>query len=134
MRKAVARIRAAAIAPTDPVGLGLVTVYKVPFGYEFEARRVMMTNGDLASPTTGFVADLTIPGFWVMYRASGQFVEWGAPKWGSLSQVPGAQTWSKQQGPYLRSGEVFEVAVDLFPSGQAFVMLEGVLYAPRKAT
>lgn len=67
----------------------------------------------------------------VAYRRSGTLIEYGQPQFGGVYQVPGVQTWSREQGPYLQNGEVFEIqASGLTPNGQMVVTLEGILERP----
>lgn len=122
----VTRVRAPETVTLDSSGNGLVVVYKVPIGAEFAIRRVVVSLGT-ADPTTGAVL-LNVAGKCLVYRRSGNPIEFGQPQYGSSVQVPGVQTWGDQQGPYIRNGETFEVlAVGLTPNIQLTASVEGLL-------
>ena len=126
------RVRSPATLQLDATGSGKVTVFEVEAGYEFEARRIVLTlSGNVPSdPNTGNVL-LNAAGKFVAYLRSDSLIEYGQPQYGSAIQVPGVQTWSREQGPYLRNGEVFQVqAVGLTASGVLNVYLEGILVRP----
>jgi len=125
----VSRIRATAQVQLNAAGNGQDEVYKVPTGYEFAARRVTAYI-TVSDPTTGAVA-LTGAGKGLAYLRSGAFIEWAQPQYGGTVQVPGVQTWGREQGPYLRNAEVFEVmALGLTASTILTVILEGLLHRP----
>lgn len=127
------RIRVTSQVTLNAAGNGQVEVYKVPSGYEFAARRVSMYLS-ITDPTTGAVA-LNAAGKGVAYQRSGAFIEWGQPQYGSAVQIPGVQTWGREQGPYLRNAEVFEVAaLGLTASVVLTVVLEGLLHRPDEAS
>jgi hypothetical protein len=126
------RVRAPATFQLDATGAGQGDVFEVEAGYEFEARRVVVTlTGNIPSdPNTGNVA-LNAAGKYVAYLRSGSLIEYGQPAYGGVIQVPGSQTWSREQGPYLRNQEVFQVKVaGLTASGVVNVYLEGILTRP----
>jgi len=126
------RVRAPATFQLDGTGGGTLDVFEVEAGYEFEARRVVITlTGNMPSdPNTGNVA-LNAAGKWCAYLRSGSLIEYGQPAYGGQIQVPGVQTWSREQGPYLRNQEVFQVRVaGLTASGVLAVYLEGILVRP----
>lgn len=128
----VTRIRAPQTLALSATGGGSADVYKVPVGYEFQVRRIVLTQtGAVASdPNTGNVV-LTGAGKYVAYMRSGQLIEMGQPEYGANVQVPGVQTWGDQQGPYLRNGEVFGVTVaGLTANAQLSVYVEGILTRP----
>lgn len=130
------RIREPAGIPLDGTGSGVGDVYVVPAGYEFEARRVVMVlTGNIPSdPNTGNVV-LNAAGKWVAYMRSGSLIEYAQPAYGSSLQVPGSQTWSREQGPYLRNQEVFQVqCAGLTANGRLNVYLEGILVRPGSAS
>lgn len=127
----VTRIRAPQTIQLDANGNGVDIVYPVPLGYEFEARRVVLTlTGNAPSdPTVGAVA--LAAGHWVAYRRSGSLIEYGQPQWTTIYQVPGVQTWGDEQGPYLQNGEEFEVQAGGLGAGAILnVYLEGILTRP----
>lgn len=128
----VTRIRAAASVILDATGSGDDEVYKIPAGYEFQARRIVLTlTGSVANdPNTGNIA-LNAAGKFVAYMRGGQLIEYGQPTYGAAIQVPGSQSWGDQQGPYLRNGEVFGVVVKgLTANASLSVYLEGLLKRP----
>ena len=121
------RVRAPAVVQLDANGNGVVTVYKVPIGYEFNARRVTVGINSASDPSTGNIA-LNVGGKFVVYQRSGNAIEYGQPQYGGAVQVPGVQTWGDQQGPYLRNGETFEVRVaGLTANAQFTATVEGIL-------
>lgn len=122
------RIRAGETLVLDATGSGIIAVYKVPSGGEFEARRVMLNLESAADPSTGNVP-LNVAGKFVKYLRSGTLIEYASPSGpNAIPQVPGVQTWSREQGPYLRNGEVFQVqALGLTASVILTIMLEGIL-------
>ena len=125
------RVRASASAALNAAGATItpMQVYKIPAGYEFAARRVMVNINTAAGPGTGNVP-LTAGAF-ITYQRSGTLIAYGQPAYGSTVQVPGAETWGDEQGPYLRNGEYFEVvAAGLTASAQLVVYLQGILYRP----
>lgn len=71
-------------------------------------------------------------GKFVAYLRSGTRIEYAVPQSPNATpQVPGVQTWSREQGPYLRNAEVFEVqAKGLTANGFLSVILEGLLTRP----
>lgn len=127
----VTRIRATETIQLDATGSGQDEVYKVPMGYEFAARRVTLDIGGATDPSTGNVP-LNVAGKFVAYLRSGARIEYAVPiSPNTAPQVPGVQTWAKEQGPYLRNGEVFEVqAKGLTASAVLTVVLEGLLTRP----
>lgn len=119
------RVRASATIALDGTGSGKDEVYTCPVGFEFEARRVTLELGG-ADPVTGAVA-LNAAGHNVRYLRSGAIIAWGQPFYGSVLQVPGSESWGDEQGPYVRNGEVFEVAaVGLTPNVNLEVLVEGI--------
>lgn len=123
------RVRAPATLALDATGSGTVQVYKVPAGASFAARRVSLNLTSAADPSTGAVA-LNVTGKYIQYLRSDYFIEYAIPLAPTgLAQVPGVQTWSEEEGPYLRNGEQFAIkAVGLTASVQLWVELEGILY------
>lgn len=125
-------MRVPATIPLDGTGAGKGDVYEIPAGYEFEARRVVLvlTGNIPADPNTGNVL-LNAAGKWVAYMRSGSLIEPAQPAYGGAIQVPGVQTWSREQGPYVRNLEVFQVqCAGLTANGFLNVYLEGILVRP----
>lgn len=125
------RVRAPAIITLDGTGAGQDEIYAPPMGFDFELRRVSfeLDTVNAANLATGSVS-LIAPGITARYLRSGQQIEWAIPigSTSNAAKVPGAQTWSAEQGPYFRNGEVFEVAVTGFPAGARLtVTAEGIL-------
>lgn len=125
------RIREPAQVQLDGSGSGVVAVYKIPAGFQFEVRRVTLDIGGAVDPSTGNVP-LNVAGKYVKYRRSGSLIEYGVPvSPNAVPQVPGVQTWGEQQGPYLRNGEVFEVEAKGLTANQLLtVIIEGILDRP----
>lgn len=125
---ASSRVRTAVGVLLDANGNGQDEAYAVPIGFEFEARRVFLNLSTAAGPVTGSVA-LNVAGKQIAFLRSGVMMEYAIPLAPTaLAQVPGMQTWSFQEGPYLRNGEVFEVqAVGLTANATLMVTLEGIL-------
>lgn len=125
------RIRANAMIVLDGTGSGQDEVFAVPVGFQFDVRRVVIDLDTATDPSTGNVA-LNAAGKTVEYLRSGQRIEYAVPTSpNAIPQVPGAQTWGDQQGPYLRNGEVFEVrAKGLTPGARLGVTVEGILTRP----
>lgn len=123
------RVRAPQQVRLDANGNGQVEVYKVPAGMEFAVRRVVfdldLTGGN---PTPGQPLGANA---YLIYRRSGQIIEYAQPEYAGTFRVPGVQTWGSEQGPYLRNDEVFEVqAVGLStiaPGGILTIVVEGIL-------
>lgn len=125
----VTRIRVPGQVALDANGNGVITVYEVPAGYEFAGRRLTL-DISTTDPVTGAVA-LNVAGKAIIYRRSGQRIEFGQPAYGPAVQVPGVQTWGDQQGPYLRNKETFEVqAIGLTANVILTATLEGLLRRP----
>lgn len=125
------RVRAAGTVALDANGNGTEELYSVPLGMEFEARRVTLDISGASDPSTGNVA-LNVAGKFVAYQRSGARIEYAVPlSPNSVPQVPGVQTWGDEQGPYLRNGEVFEIAArGLTANGILFAIVEGILRRP----
>lgn len=131
------RIRAVASTVLDGAGYGFIDVYKVPIGYELEVRRVQIELGSIRDDGTNLgTACITLNGFptYAEYLRSGTRIEWAAPMdslSNSVARLPGVQTWGREQGPYLRNGEIFQFQCGL-GVGVAFfvpitVTVEGIL-------
>lgn len=134
-QQSLRRVRAPEHVVLDATGTGTIQVYKVPAGYEFEVRRVIL---DLSTATENNLPAVTVSlaggGLSLQYLRSGTRIEWGNPASpaavGGGGYVPGSQTWGKQQGPSLRNGEVFQIRA-ILGAGLAGVELiatvEGIL-------
>lgn len=129
------RVRAPQAVLLDANGNGQDEVYKVPMGYEFFVRRVFLNLSTASDPSTGNVP-LNVAGKFVAYLRSGNLIEYAVPiSPNAVPQVPGAQNWGDQQGPYLRNAEVFEVqARGLTPNASLMVTVEGILRKPGRQT
>lgn len=127
----VTRIRAIQTVTLDGTGSGADEIFKVPAGYFFEARRVFLNITGAVDPSTGNIP-LNVAGKYVAYMRSGGLIEYAVPvSPNSVPQIPGVQTWGREQGPYLRNGEVFEaVAKGLTANAILTVALEGILTRP----
>jgi hypothetical protein len=124
-------LRAAESLVLSASGGGTVEVYEVPIGFELEVRRIAIDLASATDPGTGQQA--LGAGHTVEYLRSGTRIEWGQPAFNSVAQVPGVQTWGKQQGPYLRNGEVFEVRFVGIGTGAAVVVqIQAILRHPSK--
>lgn len=124
-------VRASGQVNLDGTGSATEELYTVPPGFEFEVRRVSMDLDTASDPGTGQVA--LGAGKTVEYLRSGTRIEWGQPAFGGAVQVPGVQTWSRQQGPYLRNGEVLEVrAKGLTANAKLVLQVQGILRRPAK--
>jgi hypothetical protein len=127
----ISRIRVTETVQLDANGSGTDDVYVVPPGYEMIVRRVMMNLDTAADPSTGNVL-LNVSGKYVAYLRSGTLISYSVPKSvGNIPQVPGVETWSAEEGPYLRNGEAFEVRVQgLTANAKLLVFVQGVLFRP----
>lgn len=126
------RIRVPGTVQLDATGAGRDDLYKVPVGYGFELRRVVLTlTGNIqADPNTGNVL-LNAAGKFVAYLRSGSLIEYGQPQYGAAVQVPGVQHWGSEEGPYLRNGEVLQVqAAGLTANVVLGIYAEGILERP----
>jgi hypothetical protein len=124
------RVRAEGNIRLDANGNGTIELYTVPQGFEFDARRVTLDLDQASDPSTGAVV-LNAAGKFIEYLRAGERIEYGQPQYGASVQVPGAQTWSREQGPYLRNGETFEVAAHgLTAAGGFRATVEGILRRP----
>lgn len=129
----VTRMRVSSTIALNASGNGTdAEIYKCPVGYEFEARRIVLTlTGTVPNdPNTGNVL-LNAAGKFVAYMRSNQLIEYGQPQYGAAIQVPGVQTWGDQQGPLISNGEYFGItAQGLTANTQLSVYLEGLLKRP----
>lgn len=110
------RVRAVAASIIDPVTKNAdAVIYKVPIGYELNVNRVDIqfgaTSEDGNNLTTTNMPLVGVPSPSVQYIRSDTRIEWGAPfnPKTSLPGVPGIQTWDREEGPRLTSGEMFIV-------------------------
>lgn len=118
------RIRAEGTVKLDATGTGVVEIYTCPVGFEFEARRIMIASdlGYYILKTTpsgggGAGANSTVR---LEYLRSGESL--GRPNSDNVITsatpndevwfiLPHTDTWSREQGPYIRNGETLELAV-----------------------
>lgn len=126
----VKRVRAPyQVQITDSNGNGnhgnAVDIYKVPAGMSFELRRFTIFMGGLTlapgltsvnnSPGTNAISLSGVggpaPAGGVALLRSDVLIEWLQPMSAGLVQIPGIQTWSKQQGPFLLNGEKLQIQV-----------------------
>lgn len=123
-----ARIRAPMNIVLDGSGDGQDEIYTVPIGYVFSLRRLVTNISTATSPVNGQVP-LNVASRYVALLRSGSLVEYPvlvSPT--GISQVPGVATWSSDEEPYFRNGEVVEIqAVGLTPDAILSVSLEGLL-------
>lgn len=125
----VTRIRETAQVQLSAAGAGTCEVYTIPTGYSFEAHRVTLEL-TAATPNSGQIL-LSAAGVVVAYQRSGTLIEYALTQGPNGYQIPGIQTWSHRQGPYLRNKETFEVAAQgLTDSAILTVVLEGELIRP----
>lgn len=134
------RIRASAVAVLDAAGSGLLDVYKVPTGQEFEVRRVQIEiNGVEAGNFITASISLATVGPSLQYLRSGRRIEWAyptSPLGSNVGRVPGIQTWGQEQGPYVRNGEVFQVLATALGgaaiNSAMLIEVEGILMENRQ--
>lgn len=117
-REVLSRVRAPFTVTLTATGSAVVAVYKVPAAMEFELRRISLFIGGLTLPTgntpgTNFIllGGATPATGGIALLRSDVMIEWLAPQGPQGAQLPGVQTWSKQQGPYMRNGEVLQIQV-----------------------
>lgn len=101
-------VRTGQVGQLDATGNGQVEVYKVPMGMEFGLRRVSLGITSVTDPSTGAIS-INTAGKYVEYLRAGTRIDYGQPQYGTVYQIPGAETWGEQQGPFLKNGEIFEV-------------------------
>jgi hypothetical protein len=111
-----------------------LTVYKVPMGYSFEARRVTFNLNSAQGPTfptTGVLAlSSAASAVWAAYFRSSEFVCFANPSSANGASIPGVESWGDQQGLYLQNGETFDIAVNgkaAIALAAMTVELEGIL-------
>lgn len=129
------RQRIPANVQLDASGNGEVIVWDVPAGMRFEMRRIFLTlTGSVPSdPNTGNVA-LNVAGKYVALLRSDTIVEYLQPQYGATIQVPGVQTWSKEQGPFFANKEVIQIAASGLTADVVLnVYVEGILEVPADA-
>lgn len=128
-RTATQRIRATAVISLSAAGAGEADVYTVPAGWEFEIRRVVLDLDEAGGPNGAGKIALDAVGEAIEYLRSGTRIEYGQPEYGSAVQIPGAQTWGREQGPYLRNDETFSIrASGLTANAHVNATVEGILY------
>lgn len=122
----VQMVRTAQVVQLDANGNGQVEVYKVPMGMEFALRRVSLGITSVSDPSTGAIS-INAAGKYIEYLRAGTRIDYGQPSYGAAFQVPGAETWGDQQGPFLKNGEVFEVrATGLTANATLIVGIVGI--------
>lgn len=118
-------VRTAQVVQLDGNGNGQVEVYKVPMGMEFGLRRVSLGITTVVDPNTGI--PINTVGKYIEYLRAGTRIDYGQPSYGAAYQIPGAETWGEQQGPFLKNGEVFEVkATGLTAAATLIVGIVGI--------
>lgn len=112
-------------------GVDTEDLYTVPAGMFFEARRISFNLNTATDPNTGNVA-LNVTGKYISLLRSGEWMEYANPSSAAgVPSIPGAQSWAKEQGPYLQNQQVFQVAcVGLTANASVTVILEGVQTDP----
>lgn len=137
----ITRIRASETVQLDANGTsgGPVAVYKVPIGTEFDIRRVSFElSGVTELNLQGSSVSLASVGTSIRYFRSGNPIEFAypvSPVASSPARVPGVQTWGDQQGPYMRNGEVFQIASVLQVAQATWSLtmtVEGILVVNRQ--
>ena len=124
-------IRAGEVVQLDATGSGVCNVLTIPPGFEFDLRRLSFSLSTCADSVTGAV-QLGVAGVYLEYLRSGRHIEYGMPEGptGHI-QVPGIQTWSAVEGPYLSNGEILQiVAAGLTANATLEVEATGVLLKP----
>lgn len=134
------RIHATASVAIPPVGDTPVflSVFKVPPGFDFDARRVEFDIPSMDESSLSNALAIGLGGNSLAYYRSGTRLQWAMPRAlpVSLPAIPGVETWSREQGPRLTGGEVFEIRLYVhsnnpFILGQMMVVsLEGELESP----
>jgi hypothetical protein len=139
------RVRAEATVRLDATGTGVLDVYTVPVGFEFELRRLNIAS-DTGYGWAKFIPQgggtgqsSVVP---IEYLRSGESLSRAVPDkyFDSTTPTnetwylfPHVETWSREQGPYLRNGEILQVAfraVAFVASVGVQVTAEGLLRKP----
>jgi hypothetical protein len=129
------RHRIPASLALDGTGSGKVNIWDIPAGMKFEVRRIMLSlTGNVPSdPNTGNVL-LNAAGKFVALLRSDSLIEYLQPTYGAAIQVPGIQTWSREQGPYIANKEVLQLqAAGLTGNLELGIYVEGILEVPPDA-
>lgn len=138
------RVRAEGTLKLDGTGSGIVEVYTCPIGFEFEARRAVIAIDAgywwfKTVPLGGIAGgSAVVP---LEYLRSGEtngrpnadYVRTGGAQDEVWYLVPHLDTWSREQGPYIRNGETFEVAFRAIPNAANMnvqVTVEGIQRRP----
>lgn len=111
-------------------------VYRVPFAFRFHLRRCDFTTN--LSIQDGPVTDAVPIGaaFWIGYTRSNNALAPGGqnvtafaqPEFAGAYQIPGSESWSAVQGPYLQNGEVLGVvAYGLAVGTSLSLLIQGIL-------
>lgn len=124
-------IRAAANLPLDASGDGIVSAFTVPPGYEFMLRRLAFNLSSATDSFTGAV-QLGVAGVWIKLLRSGTLIEYSMPVGPTTHiQVPGVQSWSEVEGPYLSNGEELQIQANgLTASADLNIEATGLLVKP----
>lgn len=99
--------------PLNANGQGQLDVYQCPAGMEAAVRRVSIYQSPGADPISTQQL-LNAAGKFCYYTRNDQFIEYAIPLGpAGQAQIPGLQTWSFEEGPYLRNQEVFGLNINL---------------------
>jgi hypothetical protein len=139
-------VRAEGTGKMDGTGTGTIDIYTCPVGFEFEARRILIESDQLyhwvkTVPALGQGApgQAVIP---LEYLRSGEslgrpfqdmVIKTAVPTDEVWYLFPHLDTWSAQQGPYLRNGETLQLACRgcvSFASINVQVTVEGIQRRP----
>lgn len=102
-------------------------LYTCPAGMEFELRRIFVTMSGATGPNDGNVP-INVAGKWLALLRSGTVIEYLNPASAAgIPSIPGMQSWSREQGPYLRNSEALEVQAHGFAANAIItVAIEGI--------
>lgn len=126
----ITRIRATSSIILDENGDGVLDIYQVPLGYEFELRRVNFDGNGTPSNTQGGDGS-----HYITYLRSGRLIAYANPNSylnnnsdTSTTLVPGNESWSSEQGPILKNGEVLSVGLNMLTNFTTIdVEIQGLL-------
>jgi hypothetical protein len=116
------RVRAEGTGKADNNGTVTVDVYAVPVGFEFELRRInlacdggyswgkVIPDGGGAGSTTIVPIEYLRSGESICRAEVDKYFDTAAPTEQTWYLFPHVETWGDQQGPYLRNGEILQVA------------------------
>lgn len=125
-------IRAMENLQLDATGSGIVDLLTIPPGFEFELRRMSYNLSTCSDSFTGAV-QLGVAGVYIKLLRSGNFIEYAMPTAPTTHvQVPGVETWSAVEGPFLANGEKLQVqAVGLTANADLFIECTGLMLRPQ---